>query len=354
MEIRKLSLEEHIKTRPIYESIFSEDSQGFVDYYYTEKTKDNQIYVVEEDNGIRAMLHLNPYKLLVNGKEKDANYIVAVATEAKYRKRGYMAALIKAALQDMYKAGQSLTFLMPAAESIYLPHDFRTVYEQNLKLYKGELPESGEKSLITENGQEYEVSIAEKGDCEELAVNANDYLAENYQVFAFRDRAYYERLIKEYTSDGGMLMVYHQNGKIVNCGLYVPEGEHSEGAESIEDTEHAKPKIMIRIVDVRRMLMTLNLKSLMAVCFHITDPIIYENNRCVSVTGTEFSGVMLMDGKAENSEGTITIAALSSLIFGAKTVEEICEEDGVQMTERMKEEMKKLIPLSNIYLNEIV
>ena len=72
------------------------------------------------------------------------------------------------------------------------------------------------------------------------------------------------------------------------------------------------------------------------------------------LTGTEISGAMLMDGKPENSEGEIPIAALTSFVFGATTVEELCEEDGVHMTERMKEEMKKIIPLSQIYLNEVV
>ena len=81
---------------------------------------------------------------------------------------------------------------------------------------------------------------------------------------------------------------------------------------------------------------------------------IEENNRCVMITGTEFSGVMLMDGKRENSEGTITVAALASLVFGAKTADEICEEDGVTMSERMKEELQKMVPLSHIYLNEVV
>ena len=61
-----------------------------------------------------------------------------------------------------------------------------------------------------------------------------------------------------------------------------------------------------------------------------------------------------MDSKIENSEGTLTIAALASLIFGSKTVEEICMEEGVEMTERMKEELRKIIPLSRIYLNEVV
>lgn len=347
MQIRKLALEEHRKTRPLYESIFSEDSKGFVDYYYTEKTKDNQIYVVEEKGGIRAMLHLNPYRLLVNKKETDANYIVAVATEKEYRKRGYMAALIKYALRDMYQAGEAFTFLMPAAESIYLPHDFRTVYEQNQKFYRGGLPMGGEKCLIEEAGQEYEVTVAEENDCEELAENANRYLTERYQVFALRDEAYYQRLRKEYLSDGGKLMIYRQDGRIVNCGLYVPQEEQAE-------TVGHKPKIMIRIVDVRQMLKLVTLKSCTEVTFQITDPLIEENQCCLTLTGTEESGALLADGNIENSEGTITIAALGSLIFGAETVEEICEEKGVDMSDYMKREMKKMISLSDIYLNEIV
>ena len=115
-----------------------------------------------------------------------------------------------------------------------------------------------------------------------------------------------------------------------------------------------KPKIMIRIVDVRRMLMSMRLKSFMGTCFTVTDPVIEENNRCVMITGTEFSGVMLMDGKPENSEGTITVAALASLVFGAKTAEEICADGDAVMSERMKEELGKIIPLSRIYLNETV
>ena len=89
MKLKSLTAEEKKLSRALYEEVFSEDSESFVDYYYTEKTEDNQIYVIEEAGEIRAMLHLNPYKLLVNGSEKDANYIVAVATQQSYRKRGY-------------------------------------------------------------------------------------------------------------------------------------------------------------------------------------------------------------------------------------------------------------------------
>ena len=38
----------------------------------------------------------------------------------------------------MYADGETFTFLMPASESIYLPFDFRTVYEQNRAYYDPE------------------------------------------------------------------------------------------------------------------------------------------------------------------------------------------------------------------------
>ena len=127
MKVRRLEQAEHGLTRPLYEEVFSEDSKRFIDYYYTEKTKDNQIYVAEEDGGIQAMLHLNPYELNVNGTKKKANYIVAVATRESYRGRGFMKVLLETALKDMYREGESFTYLMPAAEAIYTPHGFRTV-----------------------------------------------------------------------------------------------------------------------------------------------------------------------------------------------------------------------------------
>lgn len=329
MEIHKLSRDEKPGTRRLYEEVFSEDSSAFVDYYYTEKTKDNVIYGATEDQELQAMLHLNPYMLSVNGSERRAHYIVAVATRKEYRGRGYMAALLRHALRDMYEAGETFTFLMPAAEQIYLPHDFRTVYEQERRYYGQEHTEEGYEPLT-------------EADCRELACAANKYLSEDCQVFAIRDAAYYERLIKEYGSDGGRLMLLRKEGEIADCRIFTPDGERE------------RPKIMVRIVDVRRMLMAVRVKELMAACFQITDPVIEENNRCVVITGTEFSGVMLMDGKLENSEGKITVAALASFLFGAETADGICREEGVFMSERLKSELEKIIPLSKIYLNEVV
>lgn len=338
MEIRKLDREERMKTRQLYEEVFTEDSRDFVDYYYTEKVKDNEIYAVCEAGEICAMLHLNPYVLLVNGNEKTAHYIVAVATKENCRRRGYMAALMHKALRDMYAAGEAFTYLMPAAERIYLPHDFRTVYEQSREFCPECLEKKEEGIFIQEAGAD---------DLKELSEAAGKYLEKHFQIYVKRDEAYYGRLLKEGASEGGKLAVGRRDGQIIGCFM-------DYGSDEAEEEKKETPKIMARIVDVRRMLMSLKLKSLIAVCFQVTDPVIAENNRCVVLTGTEFSGVMLMEGRTENSEGVIPVSALASFLFGAKDVEEICTEDEVSMSERMKEEFKKLIPLKNICLNEEV
>ena len=327
MRIRKLDLQEHGKTRPVYEEIFPSDSKEFVDYYYTEKTKDNEIYVIEEDGGIQSMLHLNPYTLMINGKEERTNYIVAVATKEAYRKRGYMAALLKETLHKMYAEREPFTFLMPAREGIYLPHGFRTVYEQNHP-YEIE-QKSGSR-------------IAEIDDVKKLAEFAEKKLAERFDVYAKRTSEYYERLIKEYGSDGGKLAVYEADNVITGGYIIVPE------------LYETKPKIMIRIVHLEHLLLLLKLNYFMGACFEVVDPIIKENNKILLLTGTEYSGVMLMEGKPEQSEGVITIEALGSLVFGAKSVEEIAKEEGVVMSARLMDELRKIVPLSKIYLNEIV
>lgn len=329
MKIRKLNQEEKQQTKPLYQRIFHEDSESFVDYYYSEKTKDNTIYIVEEE-GIRSMLHLNPYMIRVNGKEEPAHYIVAVATEKDFRKRGYMTALLKTALRDMYAAGEPFTFLMPAAEEIYLPHGFSTVYEQN------------QRYLTNREAAGQGFRPARQADAPAMAVFAETFLRDHYQVYAKRDRFYYERLMREYESDGGFLAVREQDGKITDI------------RPCVDETPAAEARIMVRAVHVKRLLLLLGLNYLTAVCFRVTDPYIEENNQVFMVTGTEYSGVMLMEGRPENSEGTLPVDALTKLVFGAATVDEIAARKDVVMTERMGRELEKIVPLSHIWLNEIV
>ena len=69
MKLRRLDPSEHGKTRELWEEVFPDDTKAFLDYYYYIKTRDNAIYVIEEDGEICSMLQLNPYMVRVEGQE---------------------------------------------------------------------------------------------------------------------------------------------------------------------------------------------------------------------------------------------------------------------------------------------
>lgn len=125
MKVRYLDRQEHGRSRALYEEVFVEDEQAFVDAYYQIKAADNEILVAEEDGEIVSMLHRNPYTFWLRGVQVPADYLVAVATRVAFRHRGLMRALLTRALRDMKEQGYPFTFLMPADEAIYTPFDFR-------------------------------------------------------------------------------------------------------------------------------------------------------------------------------------------------------------------------------------
>lgn len=203
MLCRKLQLEEHIRTRRLWEKIFTEDTPEFLDYYYSVKIKDNEIYVIEDGGEIVSMLHLNPYQMRIQDKIYQTHYIVAVATDERYRKRGLMRQLLNHAMQVMADRGEPFTFLMPAAEAIYKPFGFEFVYEQKRTHIAGEC--NMDETL--------EVVNATEEDCKAIAEFANEFLQDN-DVVVWRNAKYYMTLLSELASEDGGIIVLKRDSKI--------------------------------------------------------------------------------------------------------------------------------------------
>ena len=214
MEVRKLRQEEHIRTRRLWEEIFTEDTPEFLDYYYSVKTQDNEIYVVEDGDKIVSMLHLNPYQIRVQDKLYQTHYIVAVATDERYRKRGLMRQLLNHAMQVMADRGEPFTFLMPASEAIYKPFGFEFVYEQKREKVLGKKCEDSTLEVVE----------ASQGDCKAIADFANDILR-TYDVVTWRDAEYYKIILAEQVSENGGILVAKRDEKIEGVFCYVQEGQ---------------------------------------------------------------------------------------------------------------------------------
>ena len=165
--IRYLADDEKGRSEALYRQAFPEDKDAFVKYYYSYVTKNNQILVLEQAGEVCSMLHLNPYRLSVNGTEVDAYYYVAVATREECRHQGMMRKLLHKSLNDIHDEGHPFTYLMPANRAIYEPFDFRIVYQQK----KLELP--------LEPGK------------------VNEKMAEMFDVYTLRDDWYVEKMLEE-------------------------------------------------------------------------------------------------------------------------------------------------------------
>ena len=189
------------------------------------KTAENEIYVVEEDEKIVSMLHLNPYLMRIGEEVHQTHYIVAVATDKNYRRRGYMAKLLNYVMQVMKGRGEPFTFLMPAAEAIYKPFGFEFVYEQKRGTVIGK---QCRDSNIT-------FGLAKEEDCQEIADYANAKLQE-YDVVTWRDEEYYRMLLKEQASEEGGILLAKGNDDIAGVFCFT-RGEQIEIREPLYSRE---------------------------------------------------------------------------------------------------------------------
>lgn len=388
MTVRRLEQKEHGRTRALWEEVFSEDTKAFLDYYYYIKTRDNQIYVVEEEGQICSMLHLNPYLLKMEDSELPAAYIVAVSTREEYRGRGYMNSVLKKALNDMYSEKIAFTFLMPAAEAIYTPYDFRFIYSQSIAELE---TENAEKETT---GGSFRFEDAAVWNAEEMAEFFNSHFLGKWQVYAVRDNNYYQTMIMEQQSEKGGVRLIRDDGILVGLyayaaeegleirePLYLPEYESAflSSVYELEKTvagkrndekrqekikiyacpEHMesekKPAIMARIVNLKEFMGSMKVAEELDVdcCFAVIDPLIHQNSSMWRIT-SHAGETKLTVCETEESEGVMTVDVLTELMFGRMDTAVLSEIGGVRVTPRLAEELGKISKLTKVFLNEVV
>lgn len=232
----------------MYEANFPEDTERFVDYYYTYKTADNRILVMENAGKPEVMIHLNPYVFRIYGQPALVNYVVAVATDASARRQGKMAAVMEHALRDMAKEHQPFTFLIPANPAVYRSSGFAFVDSEDYADYDAECVRDGgiaagkvgtkvsetdcrmpERERLAFTCQDCRLRKAETSDIPAMVRFANALLEREYDIFPEHTEAYYRRMMAEMAcQDGGFVLL---------VGESTPGQERISGQESISGQE---------------------------------------------------------------------------------------------------------------------
>lgn len=326
MQIKTIVGEECITTRSLWEEVFSEDSEKFLDYYYSWKAPQNIGYVIGNEP-YEAMMFRTPYELQILDKKRKISYLVAVATKKEFRHKGYMTALLREAFYQMYKEKNPFTFLMPANPAIYEPFDFSYIYERELwgvnKEWIRELEECWKKKNKSEDSiredfiselkaaqysptssdllEQWEkknrcvlnslkqiCSINEKKEIlQKITEFANNWLADRYQIYVSRSKEYYERQLEELIAQNGDIFIAKGREGIEGVFFYAREEEDlsiqevmekREGLFSfLQKQEKKKPIIMARIIHVEEMLKLVKSKKRRTLLIEIEDPFIPQN-----------------------------------------------------------------------------
>lgn len=400
-----------LQVRTLWKECF-QDTESYMDFYYSWKTKDNVIFGLYDEKKLISMLHLNPYELSINGVKVNSYYIVGVATDQAYRKRGLMRKLLSAAIRQMYLEQVPFTYLMPAKEAIYLPFDFRIVTVQkrmSIPLYevreRFEEPEVVAASINLrttaaadmkpevvadiryKDVRAFLVDAWEIAQLEELAQYANHKLARENEIYTVRSCAYYERMIAELKVSYGGILAIEEGGEIGGYSAFVLEDGKLEVVELLcEDevrdellqrmysvvieriasqeielnpgaTPSQAPPIMARIIHVKQFLQTLRATEEIEISIGVADPLIAENNGVYTIRcNQELCSVTKAKVDEYNGLGidlVCNIADLTRLFFG-----QISDTELTGLISKRKEEVKeKILKLShyyNIHINEIV
>ncbi len=344
MIINKITGEVCKTARSLWEEVFHEDSIQFTDYYFEYKADKNIGYVLGQAP-YDAMMYRTPYVLQIGKVRKEISYIVGVATRKECRHRGYMRKLLMHSFGEMYKEKQPFAFLMPVNPAIYEPFDFRYVYERDVWRLKepermvafletltsdgtekksskrkpsvAEVISREEMQEGVEEETENELAAAEFADSSFpeygtdnalnglysvrnlrkhfpefpimnlLAEFANQYLKEHYNIYVYRDVAYYEMQLKESEAQNGDIYVLFEQGGMKAFFLYAREEDEiflQEVMETevgildfLQKSENKKPVIMARIIHLEEMMKLVRGKENIELLIEIEDELIPEN-----------------------------------------------------------------------------
>ena len=359
-----LDAEDKDETKHLWHMCFPEDSESFIEYYYKEKTKDNEI-LVKKDNGLLiSMVQYNPYAVKLRGRLWKLDYLVGVATEESRRREGHFRDVFVKMLHDEEAAGMPITYLVPVNPAVYAPMGFTFI--GNVASY--ELTEKAKQTLTRTVCQDT------PEDCGRAAVYMEQWLGARYEMYTRRDAAYVSRLIKELASENGTLEFLEQDGRLVGLDAYwgweVREHRllYAEDAYTVKTGE--KPWNMARLTNIGALLTAFGLKQaeqqgeekrMLTLGIRMNDPILEMNNgEFVWTIGETGSSLKARKPEPDTCGCTENVSIwletkpeeLVSWLFGCRKAEEIW---GGQLENKgLAEILAQVDTVNGVYLDEIV
>lgn len=347
------------KVKQLWQEIF-EDPPAYADFYFEQIYPNNQVLLVE-DSDLVAMLHLNPYEVLINDQIYPINYIVGVATDSQYRRQGIMRKMLDKVLLDMAHDKQLFTFLMPAKEAYYTPFQFSFGYDRYL--YNA-------KTAKNKNSNAFFEESLNENNIDELVSFCQSYWLKHFNAAPIRSKEYFFKLQKEVQAEKGQVQLLYEKSELVGFYSYSMSDEKvylrelitSQDYNSIlnylesnwkkaeimldwfnyRDDAKRKPMIMFRILNLAPLLSTIKSNIDQSIVIKVIDPLLKHNDNTFlwksNPQGSQVTKTL------EQPELTISISDLTKILFNYNNMNK-----GSKNTF-----FKHIMALDKVFISEIV
>ena len=183
-----------------------EDGEDFVKYYFENVYDENNTIIIEENDEVLSALQLNKYTRDLRDNKYDVSYVVGVSSKPEVRGLGYMKHLMTYTLEELYKNGEIVSLLMAIDYRLYKRYGFDHCYDQI------------QYNLRTDELLGFRLSSKlRKATFEDAETLSRIYTKamESLNGYAVRDKAYFNRFIKEVSSESGYIYIDEENNSYI-------------------------------------------------------------------------------------------------------------------------------------------
>ena len=183
-----------------------EDGEDFVKYYFENVYDENNTIIIEENDEVLSALQLNKYTIDLRDNKYDVSYVVGVSSKPEVRGLGYMKHLMTYTLEELYKNGEIVSLLMAIDYRLYKRYGFDHCYDQI------------QYNLRTDELLGFRLSSKlRKATFEDAETLSKIYTKamESLNGYAVRDEVYFNRFIKEVSSESGYIYIDEENNSYI-------------------------------------------------------------------------------------------------------------------------------------------
>ena len=183
-----------------------EDGEDFVKYYFENVYDENNTIIIEENDEVLSALQLNKYTIDIRDNKYDVSYVVGVSSKPEVRGLGYMKHLMTYTLEELYKNGEIVSLLMAIDYRLYKRYGFDHCYDQI------------QYNLRTDELLGFRLSSKlRKATFEDAETLSRIYTKamESLNGYAVRDEVYFNRFMKEVSSESGYIYIDEENNSYI-------------------------------------------------------------------------------------------------------------------------------------------